>query len=198
MQKEKKDKISLSHTHTRIGNLSCFLFFDHVGLVWPFFFSRKAYHALTTSPDMDRNWIFVWKNSAPRKVLFFAWLLAKDRLPTRKNLHMKMIVPSPTCEICNLEEETASHLFLHCPFAASFWASLRLSPGINDIKNMSDINPVDYPGGTLPLFLPPLPLGPMESSARCNIQESRALPPSPTPTLHWGCHPLGRKITTIR
>lgn len=66
------------------------------------------------------NWKFIWNNKAPLKVQFFAWLLAKDRLPMKKNLYKKNIVSTPACDLCNSAKETASYLCLHCPFAAAF------------------------------------------------------------------------------
>lgn len=59
------------------------------------------------------------KASSP-KVQFFAWLLAKEWLPTCKNLHSNNIVPYALCVICFSEVETTSHFCFHYPFAASF------------------------------------------------------------------------------
>jgi len=36
----------------------------------------------------------------------------------------KKVVQDCTCELCGEEPETASHLILHCAFAASLWRSL--------------------------------------------------------------------------
>lgn len=41
------------------------------------------------------NWKFIWNNKAPLKVQFFAWLLAKDRLPMKKTFIRRTLRPPP-------------------------------------------------------------------------------------------------------
>ena len=55
-------------------------------------------------------------------------LILKDRLSTRDLLERKgMILQSHECVLCNQHSrETLEHLFLTCPFATQFWASLGL------------------------------------------------------------------------
>ncbi len=87
------------------------------------------------------NWKFIWCNRAPLKVQFFAWLLAKERLPTKHNLIKKGIVSSATCDICNLEVEDGSHFCLNCPFAQGFWEAIGLSPRIHMVTDMANLKP---------------------------------------------------------
>lgn len=83
--------------------------------------TKNLYLAECGSLPPCPNWKFFWENKAPLKIQFFAWLLVRDRLPTKRNLHKKTIVPTPMCDLCHLGDETASHLCLHCPFAMEFW-----------------------------------------------------------------------------
>jgi len=55
---------------------------------------------------------------------FFAWLLLHGHLQCKTNLLQRRIVEDATCELCAQAEETAEHLLVHCPFAASFWQRL--------------------------------------------------------------------------
>lgn len=103
--------------------------------------TSHAYLAQSCGLPPCPNWMFIWNNKAPLKVQFFAWLLAKDRLPTKRNLHKKNIVSSPDCDLCNTPEETASHLCLHCPFAAAFWNNLHIQINITSMSELASLLP---------------------------------------------------------
>jgi hypothetical protein len=49
-------------------------------------------------------------------VQFFGRLLSCDRIQSKANLKIKTIA---TCELCNLDEETAQHIIFEYPFALS-------------------------------------------------------------------------------
>jgi hypothetical protein len=100
-----------------------------------------SYNATMPTLLSDPNCGFVWDNSAPHKVQFFAWLLAKDRLPTSKNLHTKTIIPSAQCKVCLLRDEDANHLFLHCPFTSSFWNLIGIAPNVTDVSQLHVLAP---------------------------------------------------------
>ncbi|EEE67720.1 hypothetical protein OsJ_25400 [Oryza sativa Japonica Group] len=105
------------------------------------FSCSKLYGILNSRPTCCSNWKFVWKNKAPPRVQFFAWLLAKDRLPMRVNLKKKNITPSDVCEICKIAPETAEHLFLHCSVAKAFWDLTHANPNIPSMKALNLIQP---------------------------------------------------------
>ncbi|CAO2185858.1 unnamed protein product [Urochloa humidicola] len=69
---------------------------------------------------------FVWKNRAPPRVQFFAWLLVQERVQCRANLQHKNIVDDATCALCSQAVEDCNHLILHCSFAAQAWSSLNI------------------------------------------------------------------------
>ncbi|EAY96421.1 hypothetical protein OsI_18316 [Oryza sativa Indica Group] len=66
-------------------------------------------------------------NKASPKIQFFAWFLAKERLPTRHNLTKNCIVDTATCELCKMADENAAHL---CPMAMHFWQAIGIRPSI--------------------------------------------------------------------
>ncbi|KAM0859294.1 hypothetical protein ACQ4PT_047293 [Festuca glaucescens] len=72
---------------------------------------------------------FVWKNSAPSKVQFFAWPLTKARVQSRAALLRKNILSAAEagCPICQAPLETANHIFFGCSFARRFWDAVGFS-----------------------------------------------------------------------
>jgi hypothetical protein len=72
---------------------------------------------------------FIWSCRAPSRVRFFAWLLVQSRIHTRDVLLRKGIVTvdEAGCPLCPEKLETASHMALHCPAVAPFWASVGVS-----------------------------------------------------------------------
>lgn len=80
----------------------------------------------STQNDKDPLAAFIWKNRAPPRVQFFAWLLVRDRIQSREHLQRKHVLPDATCEACNRAEETAAHIMLECDFAASFPGAIRV------------------------------------------------------------------------
>nr|BAX25074.1 hypothetical protein [Oryza alta] len=67
--------------------------------------------------------------------------LQQNGYQRRKTFMPKPLCPHRKCEICHLEDETASHFCLSCPFAATFWASIGIDPGITDVRNLANIKP---------------------------------------------------------
>nr|XP_043617249.1 uncharacterized protein LOC122589068 [Erigeron canadensis] len=74
-----------------------------------------------------KNWAFPWNKIAPLKSNVLAWKLEMNRLPTKDMLLQRNILSSsPSCPLCFHHEETASHLFLECPFAKELWSFILL------------------------------------------------------------------------
>jgi hypothetical protein len=65
---------------------------------------------------------FVWKNSAPSKVQFFAWLLTKAPVQSRAALLRESILSTAEafCPICRNPILTTNHIFFGCSFARRF------------------------------------------------------------------------------
>ena len=95
----------------------------------PFLLKLQSIQATYRSSICPSTYKWLWKNCCQHKHKVFFWLLLKDRLSTRDLLGRKgMILQSHDCVLCNQNSrETLEHLFLVCPFATQFWASLALT-----------------------------------------------------------------------
>lgn len=70
-------------------------------------------------------WPFPWNKTAPIKANILGWRIEQDRLPTKVQLAKRNVnIPSNLCPLCNIFEETTSHLFIQCHFAQSLWSLL--------------------------------------------------------------------------
>ncbi|XP_018820941.2 uncharacterized protein LOC108991215 [Juglans regia] len=67
----------------------------------------------------------MWSMNVPAATKLFVWRAVSDLLPTRKNLWKKKIVEDPLCPICNLNEETISHVMWSCPATVDVWGDTR-------------------------------------------------------------------------
>ncbi|CAN6233698.1 unnamed protein product [Urochloa humidicola] len=81
----------------------------------------------TSGPEPRDFSDFVWKNKAPPRVQFFAWLLVQERIQCRTNLLKKNIVPDASCELCS-QPEDPDHIIFQCPFASQVWATVGIDP----------------------------------------------------------------------
>jgi hypothetical protein len=69
----------------------------------------------------------MWKSPVPSKVVAFAWKALRNRIATKDNLVIRNVLPPETsnlCVLCNRDEESTRHLFLHCEVARSVWLRL--------------------------------------------------------------------------
>ena len=67
----------------------------------------------------------IWARSVHPKHAFICWILAHNRLPTKKRLGKYMPQTETTCSLCSMAEEDEQHLFLSCPYANAIWRTLR-------------------------------------------------------------------------
>lgn len=70
----------------------------------------RLLHAARCGPSPAAS--FVWRNGAPLRVQFFAWLLLQDRIQSRVNLAKRGVIQNLCCELCPGVPETANHIFL--------------------------------------------------------------------------------------
>ena len=96
---------------------------------------KGAYQILTStgSPTPVATDDLVWHKQVPLKVSIVAWLLLKDRLPTKINLqrHGSLQDAANTCVAGCGFAETASHLFMHCEVFSSLWQHIRSWIGVS-------------------------------------------------------------------
>ena len=83
----------------------------------------KAYRHLSGHAVVHPAFKRIWKSSYQSKHKIFSWLMLKDRLSTMELLRRKNIeLQNNNCVLCNrLIKESLCHLFIHCPFATSYW-----------------------------------------------------------------------------
>ena len=100
---------------------------------------------------------FVWKNYAPSRVRFFAWLLVQARIHIRDVLLRKHIVNAAGagCPLCSAPLETADHLIFGCAFARRFWTVVgKSSLETTSVRSLHLLTPPPrVPAGSGPTFL---------------------------------------------
>lgn len=78
----------------------------------------------------DEHWKKMWRLKVPSKVKFFLWLTIRDRLPIIDNLKKKGMFLPNVCLLCYKEEETTSHILLHCPHSKEVWHAVLNEVGL--------------------------------------------------------------------
>jgi hypothetical protein len=66
-------------------------------------------------------WNNIWRLQASAVVRNFAWKVAHDLLPTKRNLYKKKIVLDPLCPICLQENEDTVHILWGCHSSMGVW-----------------------------------------------------------------------------
>ncbi|KAF1891164.1 hypothetical protein Lal_00001305 [Lupinus albus] len=91
---------------------------------------KYAYKLLTTVDQTDLTnhhtptlWKSLWKSKAPSKVIYLAWRLFHDRLPTKDALSKRGVLSLTNgdlfCSFCKDEPESSTHLFSSCSISYS-------------------------------------------------------------------------------
>ena len=84
----------------------------------------------------SKIWALIWKIKLPQKICTFVWKLLHDCLPTLQLLKTRGISNDGLCPMCNYKEESASHLFLLCPFARACWHGSSLIVHTSDFSDV--------------------------------------------------------------
>jgi hypothetical protein len=71
-------------------------------------------------------WHKIWKMACPNKVKIFAWRLAHNSLPLKRNIELKGIELDTRCRMCWRLDEDTSHLLFKCKFSKGVWRELQL------------------------------------------------------------------------
>lgn len=64
---------------------------------------------------------FIWRSILPSKYRFHLWLAYLNKVLTLDNLVKKGVQLVNRCSLGCQNMESASHLFMHCPFAFHIW-----------------------------------------------------------------------------
>jgi hypothetical protein len=91
--------------------------------------SRKHQASVCSSssaPNGNRAiWNLIWKANVPPKVRVFAWRVATDSLPTRKNKWRRTLEINDCCSICGTVAEDSFHAVVDCTKAKAIRRAMR-------------------------------------------------------------------------
>ena len=80
------------------------------------------------TPPMDVGDWMRWKF---RRVSFFVWCVAWNKILTGDNLKLRRLVFVDWCIMCRHCGETVDHLFLHCEMVYRFWSFVFITFGLS-------------------------------------------------------------------
>jgi hypothetical protein len=89
--------------------------------------ANLAYQSLSYINLLDDNrWWYkaIWKVNIPGKIICFMWLCLMDCILTGANYRRRGGIGPSTCSLCLRDEETTSHLFVHCEVSQSIWKDI--------------------------------------------------------------------------
>jgi hypothetical protein len=94
-------------------------------LIWSFssngvYTSRSLYRVINFRDVRPVYTPSVWALKIPPRVLFFLWLLSKNKTLTRDNLAKRQKVENLMCLFCE-EMESCNHIFFECVVAREMW-----------------------------------------------------------------------------
>ncbi|CAN0825290.1 LINE-1 retrotransposable element ORF2 protein [Linum grandiflorum] len=69
----------------------------------------------------------VWKRGIPSKICSFIWMCFAGKIATMDSLKNKGWCIANRCSMCCKDEESMSHLFLHCEFSLRIWQHFLLT-----------------------------------------------------------------------
>uniref|UniRef100_A0A8R7VDU0 Reverse transcriptase zinc-binding domain-containing protein n=1 Tax=Triticum urartu TaxID=4572 RepID=A0A8R7VDU0_TRIUA len=81
--------------------------------------------------DMNQN---VWKNWAPPKCKFFAWLVINNRIWTADRLHRRGWPNCNLCPLCQQVQESAAHLLFQCRYTIRVWGMIKSWLALHDVQ----------------------------------------------------------------
>ena len=72
----------------------------------------------------------MWKPKIPKRVAFFLWTAAHNRILTLDNLMLRDRIVVNRCCMCCGDGESMDHLLLHCPVTHSLWSFMLQAFGV--------------------------------------------------------------------
>ena len=89
------------------------------------------YNKLKDSPSTVFTWKAIWRAKAPRRVSFFVWCVAWNKILTGDNLRLRRLDFVDWCIMCRHCGETVDHLLLHCEMAYRLWSFVFITFGLS-------------------------------------------------------------------
>jgi hypothetical protein len=71
-------------------------------------------------------WKKIWQIACSNKVKNFAWRLAHNSLPLKRNIEARGIQLDTRCPVCMRYDEDSGHMFFKCKVSKGVWRELQL------------------------------------------------------------------------
>jgi hypothetical protein len=104
--------------------------------------ANLAYQSISNNYHKERTrWWFksIWKVNIPSKITCFMWLCLKDCIITGANYRKQGGIGPSVCSLCLKDEETTSHLFIHCETTQFIWKEILNSLNVTDAWKYSTL-----------------------------------------------------------
>ena len=75
----------------------------------------------------------VWKDWAPPKLKFFAWLVIQDSVWTADRLERRGWPNRGTCQLCEQHNEMETRLLFGCRYSLRIWRAIKDLFGLEDL-----------------------------------------------------------------
>ena len=85
---------------------------------------KSAYGILCNNADLGSSnpiWELIWKSHIHERLKMFLWRISSNLLPTKDNLDRFNNAEDQLCPLCEIEQESIVHIFLHCLVAKALW-----------------------------------------------------------------------------
>ncbi len=92
---------------------------------------RSWYDALRAATPVAFPWRIIWRTKAARRVQFFVWTAAWNKILTCDNLIRRGYSIISWCCMCKCSGETVDHLLIHCQVARCLWCWILRAFGIS-------------------------------------------------------------------
>lgn len=130
-----QDILSLKLSHLRAGDR--FIWLPSKSGIYT---TKTGYHSTKsehTRSGEDENSNFnwhskIWNGMLSPKLKLFMWKVVQGAISLGENLAKRGIITGTNCPHCG-EEETATHLFLHCQFSYRVWSLIPLKAPQNSL-----------------------------------------------------------------
>ena len=88
-------------------------------------FSSGNWQSTSRNQTCRPIWKHFWAIPVPHKVLVFGWKFINNGLATQESKRQRTIVSTGSCEICAMEEESATHALVRCGHAQALRQAMR-------------------------------------------------------------------------